>query len=54
MTRFFKDDGFEFATELALGATYYRAADIGEVLATVEGVKSGDYDGWCDAWLGTA
>jgi dienelactone hydrolase len=54
MARFFKDEGFEFATELALGATYYRAADIGEVLATVAQVKSGDYDGWCGAWLDTA
>jgi alpha-beta hydrolase superfamily lysophospholipase len=54
MPRFFKDEGFEFATELALGATYYRAADVGEVLATVGAVKSGDYDSWCDAWLEAA
>jgi hypothetical protein len=49
--RFFKHDGFQFATELALGCAAYGAAEVGEVLAVVAQVKSGDYDGWCDAWL---
>lgn len=52
--RFFKDDGFEFATELALGATYHRCADVGEVLATVARIKDGDFDSWCDAWMASA
>jgi dienelactone hydrolase len=49
--RFFKHDGFQFATEIALGSVTYGAAEVGEVLAVVAQVKSGDYDGWCDAWL---
>jgi alpha-beta hydrolase superfamily lysophospholipase len=49
--RFFKDDGFQFATEIALGSVAYGAAEVGEVLAVVAQVKSGDYDSWCDAWL---
>jgi alpha-beta hydrolase superfamily lysophospholipase len=52
--RFFKDEGFEFATELALGSAAYGAAEVGEVLATAREIKSGDYDSWCDAWLATA
>lgn len=53
-TRFFKHEGFEFATELALGSVYGRLADFGEVLATVDRIKNGDFDSWCDAWLATA
>jgi dienelactone hydrolase len=49
--RFFKHDGFQFATEIALGSVAYGAAEVGEVLAVVAQVRSGDYDGWCDAWL---
>jgi hypothetical protein len=52
--RFFKDEGFEFATELALGSAAYGAAEVGEVLAVVGEIKSGDYDSWCDAWLAAA
>ena len=41
MRPFFKDDDFSFLTEIALGATYHQAADVGEVLATVERIRSG-------------
>ena len=33
---------------------YVGAADIGEALATANGVAAGDYDGWFDAWAGAA
>jgi hypothetical protein len=52
--RFFKDDDFEFMTEIALGASAYRAAEAGEVLATVARIKSGDYASWVREWEATA
>lgn len=51
---FFGDDDFEYATQIALGASYHRAADVGEVLATIDSVRNGDYDGWLRAWRSTA
>jgi hypothetical protein len=41
MRPFFKDDSFNFQTEVTLGATYHQAADVGEVLATVERIRNG-------------
>jgi len=52
--RFFKSDDFEFSTELVLGSTYYRAAEVGEVLATVGRIKNGDFGSWCQEWRATA
>jgi hypothetical protein len=52
--RFFKDDDFEFMTEIALGAAAYRAAEAGEVLATVARIESGDYASWVGEWEATA
>jgi Esterase FrsA-like len=52
--RFFKDDDFEFMTEIALGAVAYRAAEAGEVLATVARIKSGDHASWVAEWEATA
>ena len=52
--RFFKDDDFEFMTEIALGAVAYRVAEAGEVLATVARIKSGDYGSWVAEWEATA
>jgi hypothetical protein len=52
--RFFKDDDFEFMTEIALGASAYRASEVGEVLATVARIKSGDYASWVSEWKATA
>jgi pimeloyl-ACP methyl ester carboxylesterase len=52
--RFFKHDDFEFSLELLLGTAYYRAADVGEVLATAARVKDGDFESWCREWEETA
>jgi hypothetical protein len=52
--RFFKDDDFEFMTEIALGAAAYRAAEAGEVLATAARIKSGDYQSWVGEWEASA
>jgi len=41
MRPFFKDESFNFQTEIALGATYHQAADVGEVLSTVERIRNG-------------
>jgi hypothetical protein len=54
MRPFFKDDSFNFQTEIALGAVYQRAADAGEVLATVERIRNGNAQSWVDEWTGTA
>ncbi len=51
MRPFFKDDDFSFLTEIALGATYHQAADVGEVLATVERIRSGHAQSWVDGAL---
>jgi hypothetical protein len=52
--RFFKDDDFEFLTEIVLGSTAYGAAEVGEVLATVDRIKNGDYASWCAEWAASA
>lgn len=52
--RFFKSEDFEFMTELALGATYYRGADIGECLSTAARIKDGDGESWFAEWHATA
>jgi hypothetical protein len=54
MRPFFKDEGFNFQTEIALGATYHQAADVGEVLATVERIRNGQAQSWVDEWSATA
>jgi hypothetical protein len=50
----FQDDDFQFGLEVALGATYHQAADIGEVLATAARIDDGDSDSWVQAWTATA
>jgi hypothetical protein len=52
--RFFKDDDFQFGLEIALGATYRQAADVGEALATASRIKDGDADAWVREWVATA
>ncbi len=52
--KYFSDDAFQFGLELALGAAYHRAADVGEVLATAERIKDDDSDAWVEEWLCTA
>ena len=54
MRPFFKDEAFNFDTECALGATYHQAADVGEVLSTVERIKNGHPRSWVEEWSATA
>lgn len=54
MRAFFKDDSFDFLTRIALGGTFHRCADAGEVLATTDGIKDGDGAQWVAAWTATA
>ena len=51
---FFKDDDFQFGTEIALGSTYRGYADAGEVLATAGRIKDGDAEAWVREWTATA
>ena len=48
MRPFFKDDDFNHLTEIALGAVYHQAADVGEVLSTVERIRNGHARSWAD------
>jgi hypothetical protein len=45
---------FQRGLEIALGAAYRRAADIGEVLATAGRIKDGNADSWLCEWTATA
>ena len=54
MRPFFKDESFNFLTEIALGATYHQAADVGEVLSTAERIRNGDARSWVGEWTATA
>lgn len=54
MGTFFKSTDFEFGVLEALGATYHRGADVGEVLASVAKIKDGDYEGWYRSWYDIA
>lgn len=49
--RFFKNAQFDFDTRICLGYTYHRAADVGEVLATIDRIKDGDHEGWYREWF---
>ncbi|HEU5158803.1 MAG TPA: dipeptidyl aminopeptidase [Streptosporangiaceae bacterium] len=54
MQALFKDDDFDFLAKIALGATYHRAADVGEVLSTVERIRDGHARSWVAEWTATA
>ena len=54
MRPFFKDDDFNFLTEIALGSVYRQAADAGEVLTTVDRIHDGQAQSWVDEWTATA
>ena len=54
MQRFFDDDGFHFATLIALGSAYRGLADVGEVLATIERIPEADRDAWVSEFSATA
>ena len=48
--RFFNNQTYHFQTLRALNDIPYDGADTSEILATIEHIKSGDADGWYDAW----
>jgi hypothetical protein len=52
--RFFTNADFRFGVEIALGATYRGAADVGEALVTVARITDDDADSWLDEWTATA
>jgi len=54
MRPYFKDDDFNFLTEIALGSVYRQAADVGEVLTTVDRIHDGKAQSWVDEWTATA
>jgi len=54
MRPFFKHDEFNFLTEVALGSVYWQAADVGEVLTTVDRIHDGKARSWVDQWTATA
>ena len=54
MHPFFKDDDFQFATENVLGGVFHRAADVGEVLATIDNIPNGKAAAWVEQWSATA
>jgi hypothetical protein len=51
--RFFKDEQFDFETRIALGSATYRAAEVGEVLATISRIEDGDSEAWFREWTAT-
>ena len=51
---FFKNDDFNFLTEIALGSVYWQAADVGEVLTTADRIHDGRARSWVDEWTATA
>ena len=54
MRPFFKNDDFNFLTQIALGSVYWQAADVGEVLTTVDRIHDGKASPWVDEWTATA
>ena len=54
MRRLFQDEDFEFTTRNVLGGVFARAADVGEVLCTVDRIHDGRAGSWVDEWTATA
>jgi hypothetical protein len=52
--RQFDDEDFQYGFEIALGAAYHQAADVGEVLVTAERIHDKDADSWVREWTATA
>ena len=53
MRPFFTDHDFQFATENVLGGVFHRAADVGEVLATIDHIPNGKAAAWVEQWTAT-
>src|SRR5579871_1477636 len=52
---FFPDNiQFWYETKRAFGASSYGASELGEVMATVSRIRSGDAGSWYDEWNATA
>jgi alpha-beta hydrolase superfamily lysophospholipase len=51
--RWFKNDQFDFEVRIALGGVARGLGDAGEILATVERIEDGDYEGWHREFLAT-
>jgi hypothetical protein len=51
--RFFADQTYNFQTLRALDDMSDIGGDAGEMLQTIAGLKSGDAQGWYDAWQAT-
>lgn len=49
-TGFSGNHDFDYEIRVVLGHTFSGAADVGEVLAAVAGVKDKDHEGWFTAW----
>jgi hypothetical protein len=54
MRQQFADAEFQFGLEIALGAAYRQASDVGESLATADRITEGDADSWVNEWTATA
>src|SRR6201985_2691312 len=54
MRQQFADAEFQFGLEIALGAAYRQASDVGEALATADRITDGDDDSWVNEWTATA
>jgi hypothetical protein len=52
--RLFQDEDFDFATRNVLGGVFARAADVGEVLTTVDRIRDAQARSWVDEWTATA
>jgi hypothetical protein len=50
----FTDEDFQFATRTLLGGVFAGAADVGEVLTTVDRIRDGNGRSWVDEWTATA
>lgn len=51
---FYSDQDFNFDVQTLLGGVAYGAGDVGEILATLNGVKAGDTRGWATAFAALA
>src|ERR1700754_4461857 len=53
MRQQFADAEFQFGLEIALGAAYRQASDVGEALASADRIADGDADSWVNEWTAT-
>jgi hypothetical protein len=51
---FMQHEQMDFDIQIILGSCYYGCADAGEVLATIEHIPEGDFEGWFREWCATA